>query len=530
MRNSAHRLLDKDDIRELWSFDLYVKHRPPESLYAALMERYQPIGSHENARLPSIKTLRSRAYELSGFAPQIIDCCVDSCVAFTGCLSNMDKCPICGSDRRDSSGNPRNTFSYLPLIPQLRALYTCPELAQKMRYRHEYNNRNNSISDIFDGERYKTLCQKHVVIEGEKQPYKFFEEEHEIALGLSADGMCPFKRRKNSCWPLLIVNYNLPPDERTHIDNLICVGVVPGPKCPADLNSFLQPLIKELLELARGTVAVDITQRRAFALRAHLIAVFGDIPAITKILEFIGHNGCFPCRFCLIKTVAGATLGGGSHRYCPLRHPDGFETNPLELPLRTHKECVRIGLEILREPSKAARDNQATETGIKGLSLLARLPSISIPSSFPVDLMHMIWQNLVPQLVDLWTGKFNGLDDGLEEYLLDNTVWNAINEACKPSGKTIPTQFGCRVPDLNKRSEFIAESWNMFTSFIAPHLLRQSFRNERYYVHFVRLVKLLRSIVSYDMPRDDIPVIRRGIAEWVEEYEQYVTGFHCFSN
>ncbi|KAB5587426.1 Transposase family Tnp2 protein [Ceratobasidium theobromae] len=124
----------------------------------------------------------------------------------------------------------------------------------------------------------------NVVINGKEQPYKYFEEEHEVALGLSADGMCPFKH------------------ERTKIDNVICVGVVPGPKCPVDLNSFLQPLIDELPELARGIPAVDVFQRKLFALRAHLIDIFGDIPAITKFLEFIGHNGRFPCHIARYNT------------------------------------------------------------------------------------------------------------------------------------------------------------------------------------------------------------------------------------
>jgi hypothetical protein len=125
--------------------------------------------------------------------------------------------------------------------------------------------------------------------------------------------MCPFKRRKQTCWLLLIINYNLHPTICTHLENLICVGVIPGPKCPADINSFLQPLIEELLELAKGTAAADVLGGKLFALRAHLIAIFGDIPAVTKLLDFIGHNGCFPCRFCMMPTVCGRTAKGGSH-------------------------------------------------------------------------------------------------------------------------------------------------------------------------------------------------------------------------
>ncbi|EUC62864.1 transposase family Tnp2 protein [Rhizoctonia solani AG-3 Rhs1AP] len=515
-----HTLLEEDDIKDLWSFDLFVRHRPTEALWDACMERYQPIGSSEDARLPSIKELRSKARLWSGYLPMKFDCCINSCVLFTGYLNEAETCPVCHSARFTWSGVGVNTFTYLPLIPQLRALFACPEMAEKMRYRHNYVNLNGTMADIFDSAHYKKLRRTKVVIEGQQQPYLFFEEEHEIALGLAADGMCPFKRRKNSCWPLMLVNYNLPPDERIHIDNLICIGVVPGPKCPADLNSFLQPLVNELLELSRGTAAVDATQEKLFALRAHLITVFGDIPAITKILEFVGHNGCFPCRFCSIPTVSGPTSGGGFHRYCPLHQPNGFQTDPLNLPMRTAKETLRFGLEVLRAPTESARSARATETGVKGVTILAQLPSIVVPHSFPVDLMHMIWQNLIPQLLDLWTGNFNNLDSGLEDYMIGSTVLDAINSALKSSRKTMPTQYGCAVPELSKRSEFIAETWDVFTTLYAPSVLRRSFKNQRYYVHFVRLVKLLRTLISYDLPHNELPALRQGIAEWIQEYEQ----------
>jgi hypothetical protein len=506
----------------LESFDFYVEHRPTEELYKVCIERYQAIGAEPDERLRSIKQLRSLACKLSGFTPKEIDCCINTCVAFTGYLKNMDKCPVCGEPRLDEKQKWRNTFSYLPLIPQLCALYTSPDIAKKMRYLHQYQNPENSISDIFDGDRYKELRRKNVIVEGHTQPYKYFEDEHQIALGLSADGMCPFKRWTNSCWPLLIINYNLPPDECTHVNNLICIGMVPGPGCPADLNSYLQPLIDELLELSQGTAAVDVSQQKLFALQAHLIAVFGNIPAVTKILKFIGHNSCFPCCFCLIPTVPGVTSKGGTHRYCPLHQPDGFQTNPLNLVLQNHKDCLKVGLDALQALNDTTRNKMASKTGIKGVSLLTRVPSISVPSSFPIDLMHMIWLNLVPQLVEMWTGKFNQLDDGLESYQLSKSIWNAIGNACKESGPMIPSSFGCKVPHLKKTGEFIAETWNNFTMLLAPNLLRQRFADQRYYQHFVRLVSLLHLIISFNLPCEEIPNIRLGLAEWIEEFEQYV--------
>ena len=98
---------------------------------------------------------------------------------------------------------------------------------------------------------------------------------------------------------------NLPPETRFHQDNILCVGVIPGPKKPHDMDSFLWPLVTELLKLAAGVVAFDALSQSLFLLRAHLILVCGDIPAISLLMSIKGHNAFCPCRMC---TITGVTI------------------------------------------------------------------------------------------------------------------------------------------------------------------------------------------------------------------------------
>jgi len=74
-------------------------------------------------------------------------------------------------------------------------------------------------------------------------------------LGLSTDGFGPFKHHIKTAWPIILFNYNLPSEERFQKDNIISVGIIPGPKKPGDCDSFLWPLIQELLQLAIGVTA-----------------------------------------------------------------------------------------------------------------------------------------------------------------------------------------------------------------------------------------------------------------------------------
>ena len=71
------------------------------------------------------------------------------------------------------------------------------------------------------------------------------------------DGFGPFKWRNKTAWPLIIFNYNIPPKERFQKKHIISLGTIPGPKKPADMDSFLWPVVQELLQLEIGVSAFD---------------------------------------------------------------------------------------------------------------------------------------------------------------------------------------------------------------------------------------------------------------------------------
>ena len=103
-----------------------------------------------------------------------------------------------------------------------------------------------------------------MTIGDEELPMWFFSDPRDIALGLSTDGFGPFKKRTKTAWPLIIFNYNLPPNERFRKENIISLGTIPGPKKPGDMDSFLWPLTQELLQLEIGVSAFDSIAQVSF--------------------------------------------------------------------------------------------------------------------------------------------------------------------------------------------------------------------------------------------------------------------------
>ena len=178
--------------------------------------------------------------------------------------------------------------------------------------------------------------------------------------------------------------------------------------------------------------------------------------------------------------------------------------------------------EVQSALTNATSEQLATKYGIKGLPLLSALSSLSFPISFPYDFMHLIWTNLIPNLILLWTGNFKDLDHDDEGYVLAPKVWQAIGEATLDAGKTIPAVFGSRVPNIAaEKSQMIAETYSIWMLYLAPTLLNGQFINERYYKHFVQLVRFLTLCLKFEITQDQINDLERGFQEWVEEYERY---------
>jgi hypothetical protein len=481
-----------------------------------------------NNDIPPLEESRKRLAFLSGISPVKYHCCENSCCCFTGQYSDLQQCPFCQLPRYQPNGKPAKTFHYIPITRRLITMLSNPSQAKAMLYRsQEHTHKTDSnISDIFDGSHYRSLLSQRVEVNNHKLRHKFFSDHRDVALGLSTDGFTVFKHRTDTGWPLLLFNFNLPPEVRFHKKNLLPLGLIPGPRQFKDLDSFLFPMVEEFINLATGVPAYDIIQQESFILHAYLILAFGDVPAVAKLMRMKGHNGISPCRACTITGIRPPHSNAPVH-YLPLTAPPDVATtsqaayDPLRLPLRSHKQFIEQANEV-RTASSQANANRLSKTyGIKGLPVLSFIPSLTFPGSFPYDFMHLIWENLLPNLVLLWTGQFKDLDEGTGSYEFARTVWDAIGEATAASGSTIPSAFGPRVPNIAKaKSNFIADSWSFWGLYLAPVLLRNRFKRPIYYDHFISLVRLLHICLKFEITTEELDTLRTGFIQWVKKYEQ----------
>ena len=313
--------------------------------------------------------------------------CINSCAAFTGPFAHLERCPLCCEHRYDqerlrkSNGKnkiPRKVFTTFPLGPQLQARWRNAQMAEKMRYRRHKTREllqkracgeDYIYDDILCGTDYLDAVEDGTI-----------QDSDEVVM-LSIDGAQLFRNKKSDCWIYIWVVLDLAPDERYKLRNILPGGIIPGPKNPKDLDSFLFPGLahvsavqKEGLHLWDGLDRTDLTSF------IFLLLVLTDAVAAAQVSGAVGHHGKRGCRvFC---GLAGRNKPGGPHYYPVLlrpldsdeirsNHPDANINNLPGADPTTYREELR---RVISSPTEAEYRRRRLETGIRKESLFGGIP------------------------------------------------------------------------------------------------------------------------------------------------------------
>lgn len=485
--------------------------------------RMKKVLSHRLS-LSSYHLLLDEISKLSFVQDEAYDCCINSCCAYTGDNEPFQECPHCKEPRFNESGRARQQFRYLPLAPRLQSLFLNKKLATFMDYRNDYNLESSDVSDVFDGEHYRTLLSRRVVIDNVPQGHSFFSERRDVALGFMTDGFQIFKKPRGgsaTCWPMIAINFNLPPEMRIHLPHILPLGIIPGPKAPTDFDSFEYPFVAECKRLAAGVQTLDARLDEVFSLHVYPISCHGDMPAIKHCMCFKGHNAICPCRTCEIRGVRDTTKARSPY-YVPLQPPESEASgwDPSRLPLRTEARVEAQLSAIQSARTATARNKLKLMYGINKQSILVEIPSLSIVSSFPHEWMHLLLENHAKNLLDFWQGKYKDLDEGRESYRIPDKTWEVIGEETAQASKTIPVAFARPTPNIwTERRFFSAEDYSFWFIHLAPHVLKDRFARPKYYKHFMKFNKILRMTLQFSFNPEDLATLRQLIIEYVDEYE-----------
>jgi hypothetical protein len=380
--------------------------------------------------------------------------------------------------------------------------------------------------DIHDAKAIRNLLDKKVVIGGECQSYSYFEDQRDIPLGLMTDGFQYFKhvhRDNASVWPVILLNFGRPPSQRMKLENIIPFAIFPGPKQPKDFNSFLFPLYEELNQLAKGIKSFDGECRKHFDLHAFLVSAIGDMPASKHLSGMNGLGAMHPCRVCNIRGILHL-----KRYYVPLKPPKGYNTadlsrgkyEPSNLPMRT-QQTIESQIREIEGATKAHRTELSRKYGIKSNSVIANVSGFQRVLGFPHEFMHLVFLNIIPMMIRLWKGAFFQVDHRDQPYIISSQDWQEIGRFTSKSVPFIPSSFSRAIPNINTEQHlFTAESYAFWFLYMAPILLRDRFRESRYYDHAIHLVRIIQTCIQYEITTKKLDELEEKIIVWVRKFEK----------
>ncbi|XP_076889700.1 uncharacterized protein LOC143540559 [Bidens hawaiensis] len=252
-----------------------------------------------------------RTFKAMGSGYNKIHAYINDCILYKGLYEKYEVCPTCGKSRWKVDGIKKVTYNrisakvlwYFPIIPWIKRLFQSPTTSRHLRWHAESRIKDGVLRHPADSPTWAAISDR----------YEFIKQDpRSLRLCIATDGMDVNRgNRHHGVWPVLVVNYNLPPwlcMKRKFIMLSLLISGTPG----NDIDVYLAPLIEDLQQLFdTGVETYDAYARESFTLHEVVLWTINDYPALVCGKE----TNCVRLRRSNKKSY------GGHRRYLPYDHP-----------------------------------------------------------------------------------------------------------------------------------------------------------------------------------------------------------------
>ena len=380
---------------------------------------------------------------------------------------------------------PELVYPFATIRQQITSMFRRPGFEELLRHWTNRSQLQNVLSDIYDGRVWKTFKES-----SEIDSPNFFRPEvadSNLGLMLNLDWFQPYEGTVYSTGVLYAAICNLPRDVRFRPENMIILGILPGPDEVSlhRINHYLSPIISELESFWSG-VTLNSTYEcpNGKEVRAALILVSCDIPAARKLC---GHvSALVACHRCEKK----ANYANKQHNFGGIADIDEW------FIMKDSTKHRQNALDWRRCNSNSDRHRFIKQTGVRWSELL-RLPYFDPIRFVIIDPMHCLFLGIARWIVKrIW----------VDEKVLTQNDLQRIQK--KMEEFQVPADLG-RIPGKvhcgEGFSNFTADQWRNFfliyaTVVLWEHLLP---RDRKILTHFVRVCTILvRRIIEVDDMRE----------------------------
>ena len=339
------------------TFNLKTKHGMTDACYSDMLLMLGTLLPEENEMPDSMYDAKKALVSL-GLGYERIHACPNDCILYRGKYEGAISCDTCvasrwkiGKDAVIQEGVPGKVLWYFPPIPRFKRMFSNSTTAKDLTWHANRRTKDGKMRHPADSPTWDLVDTKWP---------EFGAEPRNLRLALSSDGFNPYsmKSSQHSCWPVILVTYNLPPWLCMKRKYMMLTLLISGPKQPGnDIDVYLQPLIHDLKKLWQGVEGVyDAALGELFTLRAVLFWTINDFPAYGNLSGCVvkGYNGCpiccegsKPLRLKHCKKVAFMRHRRFLSRYHPYRKQAAAFDNTIEkdvapVPLTGEEVLSRI--------------------------------------------------------------------------------------------------------------------------------------------------------------------------------------------
>lgn len=351
---------------------------------------------------------------------------------------------------------PHKIFCVSPLLSSLQKL-----VLQNGFIEHCESTRNlfsvSGLSDVYDG----NIWQSFQEIDSKA----FLSGPNNYGLLLNIDWYQPFEHLTYSVGVIYLVVLNLPRSIRFKRENVLLYGLIPGPSEPSlTVNSYLSPMISDLLDLWEGKELIIPGSATKVKFRCALLGVSCDLPAARKTCGFLSHSATLGCSKCYHRFFDGS----GSADY-------GGNFDRESWTLRTNIKHRADVAKIRKCSTKTAMSAAELKHGCR-YSVLLDLPYFDPVKMLLVDPMHNLFLGTAKHFMfDVLIGQNAFSKEKLDKIKL------RLSRAVVPGG------LGRLPTSINVSTFLTAEQWKNWTVYFSIYCLHDLLPKEQLecWRHFV---------------------------------------------
>ena len=312
-----------------------------------------------------------------------------------------------------------------------------------------------------------------------------------IKIQINVDGL-PLSKSSSLCfWPILCKAVTT-----NYVSPVFLVGLFCGSNKPKPVQNFLHFFINDV----RSAIDEGITiSGKVYRVSIH--SVVCDAPARQFLKCIIGHNGYFACERCEVEGTSCRIPNVLSH---------GVRLNRTKCRLRT---------------DASFRERRNEPHHISGTtSPFCEVPGLDMVFDFPLDYMHLILLGVVRRLLKLWFGYVKVVKGKKSEsFKLNKTQIVTLNDRQIRFTRSVPSDFQRKPRLFTYLKLFKATEYRTFLCYSAPYVLKDVFRCQVVYDHFMCLVVSIRLFCTPNLPPISIRYARKCLKLFVEHF-RYVYG------